>query len=558
MIKKIQTISIACITLIAALALIPTVQAGQFHIIKGTLYIDNVLMGEGAQIKVDILTDTFYFDTFDPDINNYTYYLGGFDNDQYYGATAYFTVLYNSLGYTPIDNNSVKLNKNTNPGAENYIFDIHINTSIPANNPPNEPTLIAPYPSGRTVSGTTSTTLRVGVSDPDEDSMDVSFYNANGDVLIGTTIGVSSGGTASYVWTGLSPDTSYSWYAVANDGILETQSATWAFKTAKSGGGGGSSGGGGGGGGGYIAPTADANGPYYEFLDKTLGYAEITFDGSGSTGDITLYSWDFGDGTKGTGLSPTHRYQSVDNYTVTLNTSGPAGFSVDQTFAVITKEPNLPPSDPIVDGPQSGSKNTDYEYTMVSTDGDNDSIEYLIDWDDDTTETTGFYASGTIVIDTHKWSAAGVYTVKVTASDNDTVSGTTNYVVLIDSWWVKNIGYLLDTDGDGTYDSFHSNETGETTDVEKQDDGTYLINSDDDSEWDWIYDKDTDTLTEYVKHKAKDNDNTILYIAAILIVLLLLLLLILAGRKKRKKEEAEKEKKQTNKKKKQTNKKKTK
>ncbi|MFX1388141.1 MAG: S8 family serine peptidase, partial [Promethearchaeota archaeon] len=74
-------------------------------------------------------------------------------------------------------------------------------------------------------------TLSVDVFDPDGDSMDVSFYDASDDSLIGTDLGVSSGGTASISWIDLSAGTVYNWYAVANDSITTTASSTWSFTT---------------------------------------------------------------------------------------------------------------------------------------------------------------------------------------------------------------------------------------------------------------------------------------------------------------------------------------
>jgi hypothetical protein len=61
--------------------------------------------------------------------------------------------------------------------------------------------------------------------------MDVTFYDASDSSVIGTDLGVLSGGTASTTWSGLSYSTTYSWYAIANDGIDSTQSATWSFTT---------------------------------------------------------------------------------------------------------------------------------------------------------------------------------------------------------------------------------------------------------------------------------------------------------------------------------------
>ena len=63
-------------------------------------------------------------------------------------------------------------------------------------------------------------------------------------------------------------------------------------------------------------PVANAGGPY-----SAVASTAIKFDGSGSTdadGDSLSYQWDFGDGTKATGVSPTHTYQKPGNYTVSL------------------------------------------------------------------------------------------------------------------------------------------------------------------------------------------------------------------------------------------------
>jgi|GEM_PF-1663572 len=65
-----------------------------------------------------------------------------------------------------------------------------------------------------------------------------------------------------------------------------------------------------------LSPVCDANGPY----ETTLGEA-ITFDGTGSLdpdGEIVAWDWDFGDGTTGTGPTPSHTYAAIGAYTVTL------------------------------------------------------------------------------------------------------------------------------------------------------------------------------------------------------------------------------------------------
>ncbi|MBS3817851.1 MAG: hypothetical protein KGY76_09860, partial [Candidatus Thermoplasmatota archaeon] len=88
-----------------------------------------------------------------------------------------------------------------------------------------------PSPSDGATGVRTNPTLEVDVSDPDGDDMDVSFYDASNDNLIGTDSSVSSGSTASVTWSGLTSGTTYSWYAVADDGEETTKSDTWSFTT---------------------------------------------------------------------------------------------------------------------------------------------------------------------------------------------------------------------------------------------------------------------------------------------------------------------------------------
>jgi subtilisin family serine protease len=99
-------------------------------------------------------------------------------------------------------------------------------TTIVTSTAPNAPT--NPNPSDNATGVSTNPILSVDVSDPDGDMMDVYFYDSS-DTLIGTDTGVSSGGTASISWLGLSEDITYQWYAIADDGQDTTQSATWSF-----------------------------------------------------------------------------------------------------------------------------------------------------------------------------------------------------------------------------------------------------------------------------------------------------------------------------------------
>ena len=104
-------------------------------------------------------------------------------------------------------------------------------TTEPANQPPNTPS--SPSPSNNAVGVSLNPTLRVYVSDPDNDDMDVYFYDSS-DTLIGSKSNVDSGSFASVQWNGRSYNTDYYWYVNVSDSEYQTRgpsSSYWHFKT---------------------------------------------------------------------------------------------------------------------------------------------------------------------------------------------------------------------------------------------------------------------------------------------------------------------------------------
>jgi len=99
----------------------------------------------------------------------------------------------------------------------------------PVNNPPNAPT--NPSPSDGEIDVSINPTLSVNVSDPDGGTLDVSFYDASDNSLIGTDSGVASGEQASVSWDNRKYNTTYTWYVIVSDGTDSTQSAEWSFTT---------------------------------------------------------------------------------------------------------------------------------------------------------------------------------------------------------------------------------------------------------------------------------------------------------------------------------------
>jgi PKD repeat protein len=160
-----------------------------------------------------------------------------------------------------------------------------------------------------------------------------------------------------------------------------------------------------------LAPTADPGGPYAGEPGQT-----ITFDGSASAdpnGDALTYSWDFGDGSTGSGVSPMHTYAAAGNYSVTLTVSdGNLSSNTVATMAEIAVAPanRAPVADP--GGPYSGSAGTDIRFDgSGSRDPDGDTLSYLWDFGDRST--------GTGATTTHSYTASGVYEVTLIVNDGE-------------------------------------------------------------------------------------------------------------------------------------------
>ena len=176
--------------------------------------------------------------------------------------------------------------------------------------------------------------------------------------------------------------------------------------------------------------VADANGPYSGVVDDPIQF----FGSAGGDGDYS-WEWDFGDGTDGTGKTTIHAYSNPGIYTVTLKVADNGDAEDTCETTVLISQSNNPPSKPSISGPITGTKNTEYDYTALSTDPEGDTVKYVFIWGDQTSYITesGFLSSGSAFTANHILTAAGKYRITVTASDNKTISETSKLTVLVDA-----------------------------------------------------------------------------------------------------------------------------
>ncbi|MGB2727362.1 MAG: S8 family serine peptidase [Halobacteriota archaeon] len=168
-------------------------------------------------------------------------------------------------------------------------------------------------------------------------------------------------------------------------------------------------------------PVADADGPYTGTEDVA-----ITFDGSGSSdsdGDPLTYAWDFGDGSTGTGVKPTHAYTAGGTYTVTLVVNdGKVDSEPSTTTADITEINDPPVADAGSD--QTALVNEDVTFNgSGSYDIDGTITDYVWDFGDGTPRTG--------MTTTHTYGTAGEYTVELTVTDNDGSTDTDTAIVTV-------------------------------------------------------------------------------------------------------------------------------
>lgn len=186
-----------------------------------------------------------------------------------------------------------------------YVYEYTIDV-VPQNDPPNQPSNPTPSDEATGVSfDQNAVQLEADVSDPDGDTMDVTFYDASDDSQIGTDNSVQDGGTASVTWNDPSGHT-HEWYAVADDGSATKSSLEWTFETEN-----------------REPNTPDTpDGPTEVGEGEEVEYEVVTTDLDGD--DLDVYEVDWGDGT----TSLANGAPSGDKITVHNDWSSPGTYQV--------------------------------------------------------------------------------------------------------------------------------------------------------------------------------------------------------------------------------------
>lgn len=135
----------------------------------------------------------------------------------------------------------------------------------------------------------------------------------------------------------------------------------------------------------------------------------VSFTDASSNNPAT-WAWDFGDGANSSAQNPNHEYASAGSYTVTLTASNCAGSDGETKVDYITvNEPPCLATTPVANfsgTPTSGDASLTVNFSDLSTNSPN-----IWSW------TFGDGGSSTSQNPTYEYSAAGTYTVSLTASN---------------------------------------------------------------------------------------------------------------------------------------------
>ncbi|UCH24741.1 MAG: PKD domain-containing protein [Trueperaceae bacterium] len=182
-----------------------------------------------------------------------------------------------------------------------------------------------------------------------------------------------------------------------------------------------------------ITASGDNAAPVATFVvTPTGGTTETTFsfDATASAdpdGLIRNYNWDFGDETSpGTGARVSHQYAAAGTFTVTLTVTDDDGAtsttSQELTVTAAEPQPNLEPSAAFTLTPGFGTTATTFIFDAgTSSDPDGKIQRYNWDFGDDTPD-----IETDVPRITHRYAAAGTFTVTLTVTDNRGASSTTS------------------------------------------------------------------------------------------------------------------------------------
>jgi PKD repeat protein len=266
--------------------------------------------------------------------------------------------------------------------------------------------------------GLTATTSRSVTVAPPNQPPTAAFTSSSSNLTATLDASTSSdpeGGTLSYAWnygdgtTGTGATPSHTYAAAGTFTVTLTVTDPGALTNAVSH---------------TVTVTAPVNQPPTAAFTSSSSNLTATLDASTSSdpeGGTLSYAWNYGDGTTGTGATPSHTYAAAGTYTVTLTVTDPGALTNAVSHAVTVSAPvNQPPTAAFT---SSTTNLTAALNAAGSSDPEGGTLSYAWNYGDSTT--------GTGVAPSHTYAAAGTYTVTLTVTDPGALTNAVSHAVTV-------------------------------------------------------------------------------------------------------------------------------
>jgi len=187
---------------------------------------------------------------------------------------------------------------------------------------------------------------------------------------------------------------------------------------------------------------------------------DVNFNANCSTdtdGTIVSYSWDFNDGTTGSGITPSHTYTNAGTFNPVLTVTDNDGLT--DTFTLpVTVEPNLPPECTLTAVPDTGTAPHSLQFQATVTDPEGDSVtSVVLEYGDGNSLNSPTFPSPYTYVNTGVYDAVLVvrddYGKEAKCSDSVTVTTNNPPIAVINATPQTGIEPLdVHFDGSGSYD----------------------------------------------------------------------------------------------------------
>jgi len=170
----------------------------------------------------------------------------------------------------------------------------------------------------------------------------------------------------------------------------------------------------------------------------------VTFDAQGSydpEGRALTFFWDFGDGATGatgTGVTTSHTYTTVGNYTAVVTVTDDFGNTTQASVLIRVTAPNQPPTVAPTASTYNGPAPLDVQFTANGADPENAALTYS--W------VFGDGATSTLANPAHTYASAGTFVAGVTVSDGS-LSATGTVTINVGSPLACNIREVSSDEG---------------------------------------------------------------------------------------------------------------